>query len=383
MAGRSTFGHVRPLPSGRFQVVYKVEGQRQIGPGTFPTKADADAYLARMQTEIRTGEWVDPRAGSTTLREYAEKWRASQVHRASTSAQVESHLRIHVYPRIGDKALAKVTKTDIQTMVKYLSEGGDRGKPLAPATVKVIYTWVATVFASAVDDRILPRSPCINIRLPRIEKRKVEPLPVDTVWKLIDGMPDRYRALVVLDAGTGVRISEGLGLTNDRVDWLRRMVKIDRQLMRTGSHGEPVFGPVKDKHNRPRTIPLPDFVVDELAAHVKQFEISTSGLIFTGPKGGPLGRTTFSDNWRAVAEPLGIPTGDGFHQLRHFYASLLIHNGLSVKAIQEYLGHHSAVLTLDTYGHLWPDGDDLTRTAVDNAFKSLGARGEHGGSAAP
>lgn len=242
----------------------------------------------------------------------------------------------------------------------------------------VIYSWVASAFTSAVDNRILTRSPCINIKRPRIEKGKVDPLPVETIWNLIDDMPDRYRALVVLGAGTGVRISEGLGLTNDRIDWLRRTVKIDRQLLRTGTHGEPVFGPVKDKHNRPRSNPMPEFVVDELAAHVERFVLGPSGLIFTGPKGGPMGRTTFSDNWRKVAEPLGIPSGDGLHQLRHFYASLLIHHGLSVKAIQEYLGHHSAVLTLDTYGHLWPDGEDLTRDAVDVAFKGFDARGAHG-----
>jgi integrase len=88
-------------------------------------------------------------------------------------------------------------------------------------------------------------------------------------------------------------------------------------------------------------------------------------------------RTTFSDTWLVVAEPLGIAKGDGFHQLRHFYASLLIHSGQSVKPIQEYLGHQSAVLTLDTYGHLWPQGEDLARGVVDDAFLSLRARIAH------
>jgi len=184
-------------------------------------------------------------------------------------------------------------------------------------------------------------------------------------------MPDRYRALVVLSAGTGVHISEGLGLTNDRIDRLNRTVRIDRQLARIGPGSTPAFGPLKDKSNRPRTIPLPDIVIDELAAHVARFGLGPNGLLFCGPKGGPMGRTTFSDHWRAVAEPLGIPAGEGFHQLRHFYASLLIQSGQSVKTIQNYLGHQSAVLTLDTYGHLWPEGEDLTRNAVDEAFKPL------------
>ncbi|HEX3539753.1 MAG TPA: tyrosine-type recombinase/integrase [Acidimicrobiales bacterium] len=79
----------------------------------------------------------------------------------------------------------------------------------------------------------------------------------------------------------------------------------------------------------------------------------------------PVRRTTFSDMWRAAAAPLGIPSGDGFHQLRHFHASLLIRHGESVTTVQGRLGHATAVQTLDTYSHLWPDADDQTRAAVD------------------
>ena len=57
-----------------------------------------------------------------------------------------------------------------------------------------------------------------------------------------------------------------------------------------------------------------------------------------------------------------------FHELRHFYGSLLIARGCSVKAVQTRLGHESAMVTLDTYGHLWPDSDDETRDAVDDAL---------------
>jgi integrase len=65
--------------------------------------------------------------------------------------------------------------------------------------------------------------------------------------------------------------------------------------------------------------------------------------------------------------------------LRHFYASLLIRKGESVKVIQKRLGHQSAVLTLDTYGHLWPDTEEATRVAVDEAFRGLSARSVHAG----
>jgi hypothetical protein len=75
----------------------------------------------------------------------------------------------------------------------------------------------------------------------------------------------------------------------------------------------------------------------------------------------------------------GVP-GVGFHQLRHFYASLLIRHDESVKTVQLRFGHASAVETLNTYSHLWPDSDDRTREAVELV---LGTSAEGPQSAAP
>ena len=66
----------------------------------------------------------------------------------------------------------------------------------------------------------------------------------------------------------------------------------------------------------------------------------------------------------------GLPAGTGFHALRHYYASLLIRHGESVKTVQARLGHASAVETLDTYSHLGPDSDDRTRDAIDSVLRS-------------
>lgn len=75
------------------------------------------------------------------------------------------------------------------------------------------------------------------------------------------------------------------------MDWIRRSVKVDRQLVRDGGP-KPVFGPVKDRRNRPRTIPLPGVVIDALAEHVKVFGLGPSGLLFTNTKGEPVRRSS-------------------------------------------------------------------------------------------
>lgn len=130
----------------------------------------------------------------------------------------------------------------------------------------------------------------------------------------------------------------------------------------------PEWGPVKDRHGRARTIPLAQANLDALSAHIARYGTGPEGLVFTGHRGGPVGKTEFVTAFRKVAEPLGLRPGKGFHQLRHTYASVLIAAGESVKTVQDRLGHTSAVMTLDVYGHLWPEDEDRTRQAVEGAF---------------
>jgi integrase len=206
-------------------------------------------------------------------------------------------------------------------------------------------------------------SPCEGVRLPPIEHAEVVPLEVETVAALAGTIDLRYRGLVVLGAGSGVRISEALGLTVDRIDFLRGAVTINRQLLR-GSGGSPVFGPVKDRKNRARTIPVGSVVLDAFAEHLARYGPGPEGLVFSTMLHCPVAHSTWSKIWQTAALPLGIPKGDGFHQLRHFYASILIGAGCTVKEVQERLGHTSAAMTLDVYSHLWPSDEDRTRSVT-------------------
>jgi len=116
-----------------------------------------------------------------------------------------------------------------------------------------------------------------------------------------------------------------------------------------------------------RTIPLPQVVVGALAEHLATFAAHADGFVFT-LGGKPVHRTAFGHLWRPVVKTAGLPTGTGFHAMRHYYASLLIRHGESVKTVQARLGHASAVETLDTYSHLWPDSDERSREAVDSVL---------------
>jgi integrase len=104
-----------------------------------------------------------------------------------------------------------------------------------------------------------------------------------------------------------------------------------------------------------------------LAAHLAAFP--TDGPLFTLAAGGPLGYGPWASAWGRAGKAVSLNIDT--HAMRHFYASALIAGGASVKVVQTRLGHGSAVVTLDTYGHLWPDDDELTRSVMDAAFAPL------------
>lgn len=296
---------------------------------TFKKKADAERFLVEQEHTKLTGAYVDPSAGRVTFAVYAERWRAMQVHRPTTAAQVEGNLRRHVVPVIGERPLATVRPSEVQALVKSLSI------TLAPGTVEVIYRYLVAIFRAAVADRLIGASPCAGVKLPKVEPAKVVPPTVEAVEAVADALPGRYRALALVAAGTGLRQGECFGLTLDRVDFLRRQLKVDRQLVLLPGAG-PAFGPPKTAASY-RTVPLPDVVLEALAAHLEAFEVGSDGLVFTNDKGEPIRRTRFSDVWRPAVAEAGA-AGLRFHDLRHFYASLLIRHGESVKVVQAPAG---------------------------------------------
>jgi integrase len=331
--------------------------------GHFPTRIKAQQWIDQQTAGLVTGQWVDPKAGRVTFREYAEQWRQTQVHRDSTGASIEQHLRLHVYPTIGDRPLRSILPSDVQALVRHLSD------PLAASTVHVVYGRVAAVFRAAVRDRLIASSPCVDVKRPSAPSPALEVLSTEQVFALAQVVPERYAALVLAGAGTGLRPGELFGLAIDRVDFLRRTVKVDQQLVRV--RGGVELGPVKTPSSY-RTVPLPSSVGDALAAHLARWPAHPElGVVFTNVAGEPVRRDAFAAVFERGRGVAGIPSWATPHDLRHYYASLLIRQGLSVKAVQQRLGHASAKTTLDTYGKLWPDDDDRTRDAVDAEFRIL------------
>ena len=353
----------RKLSSGR--VAYRV---RYLDPDglersrTFARKADADDFAVEVGHTIRSGSYIDPSAGRLTVQRYLEEWLAQQAHiRPKTRESYETSFRTMVNPVLGSIPIGEVRASTVRKWQTALLAR------YADATIKRVRGVVSGAFNDAVADRLIASNPFVGVKAPPVHRERVIPLSVDQVNAGRDAMPDRYRAFIPVAAGSGLRYSELAGLTVNRIDFLRREIKVDRQL--TGrSQGSPLFGPPKSKASV-RTVPVGSVVLDALALHLATYPAKPGDLVFRTARLTPLTRTVFGKAWREAAAAMGLPKGKGPHQLRHFYASLLIAAGLSVPEVQERMGHATAQETLETYAHLWPGREDNTRSAVDDAFR--------------
>jgi len=338
---------------------------------TFARKVDAERFLVGVEGDMLRGQYVDLSAGRTTVAEYAERWRGAQLqHRASTAAAIESRLRVHVLPAFGHRPVGAVTRSEVQGWVK------ERAQAVAPSTARAAYRVLAMVFGAAVRDRLVAVSPCDRVALPEAVKLEVRPLTPHQVLELAGAMPARYGAVVVLAAGTGLRLSEVLGLTRERVDFLRRVVHVREQLVCLPG-GEPFLGPPKTAASV-RSVPAPAFALEALSQHLAAYGAPGAGPgspVFTSERGEWVRRTGFGARWRRGVAAAGLPVGTRFHVLRHTYASLLIAQGEHPKTIQRRLGHASITETMDTYGHLFPDAEDRTREAIEAAWRAAPAAG--------
>jgi integrase len=315
-----------------------------------------------MESSKLKGSYVDPAAGKVTFKTYAEAWRKRQVHRPSTAAQVETYMRLHAYPMIGSRPLASLRPSDIQGLVT------ERLTALSAGSTILLYRYVASILKDAERDFVIGRSPCVGIKLPRITSEEIVPPTIEQVEAIADGIKDRYRGTVIVAAGAGLRLGEVLGLHVDRIDFLRRQIRVDQQLITLA--GPPVLGPPKTPASV-RTVPVADVVLTELSEHIRQFP-PVDGFVFTTTNGRPIRRSTFGPAWQRAlknAKEAGVEDVR-FHDLRHHFASALISAGCSIKAVQSALGHANASETLDTYSHLWPSDEDTTRAAIESVWNS-------------
>jgi len=193
----------------------------------------------------------------------------------------------------------------------------------------------------------------------------VDPHP-EQVGALLETADEDFAVFIGLCAFAGLRLAEAAGVQVGDIDFLRRTLRVERQVQRGGFASVEVRAP---KYGSERTVYLPDGLLAMLSQLIARRGIAGDQWLFIGVGDDPPRHHVVWYRFEPVRQRAGLPMCT-VHSLRHFYASGLIAAGCDVVTVQRALGHHNASVTLRTYAHLWPTAEDKTRTAAAGLMAS-------------
>jgi integrase len=228
---------------------------------SFARKAEAQRWLAEVEHDKTRDNWTNPALGRVRFSAWVEEWQETTNNvRPTTAVRDRMLLDRYLLPRFGPLPLTGISQRDVRAWVTELSAKG-----LAPATVQKCYQVLTKILTAAVEGGMLPRSPCRQIPLPRIERAEMRFLTVAEVRRLAVAVGPVYRALILLGAYGGLRIGEMAGLRRKRVDLAAGVVEVAEIV--TEMHGHLYLGPPKTTAGR-RRVGLPRVVVEALQEHL-------------------------------------------------------------------------------------------------------------------
>lgn len=343
--------NIKKRPNGAWRARYRDDLGKEHARH-FPTKKAGQDWLDEVTSAMVTGTYVDPALAKTTVSEWCDRWLAGYVGRPSTIKQARTHI-VRIKAGLGAHRLGSLRPSHVKNWVKTL-----QAVPLAPSTVYALHARLAQIMTDAVPDGLIPRSPCSRRTAPPMAKQRAFIATTEQLWALHDAMPERYRAAILLGAFAGLRDGEVCGLRKDDIAWLKNVIHPAVQYP-----AEPLK---TDESKAP--IPVAPELIADLAAHLVKFPSDETVLTNTlGQQLAPWILQRAVTNARKAAQ---LPAEFRFHDLRHYYASLLIADGADIKLVQTRLRHGSAKTTLDTYVHLWPEEETTTRGATASVFRA-------------
>ena len=372
--GRRTFGNVSQLPSGRYRATYVApDGQRRAGPGTFPTVADADAWLSTVSSEIVKGDWRPPEPARETFGVYAKRWLALGMSRngkplSPTTAELYDILwRKWLEPTFGDVALGDLTVESWRTW--HAESCADHPGSTQPGKA---YRLARGILNTAVEDGKIRVNPC-QVKGAGKEQAPERPIAMpEEVLSIAEAIGPEYRPLVLLAAWCSLRFGELAGLRRSRIDLLHRTVKVTEQAVELAG-GKIVFK--EPKSGSSRTVAIPPELIPVLEDHLAEY-VSTEpdALVFTSREGHPLRRTKFRPKWTAACVTANI-AGLHLHDLRGSGATWAATTGATVAELMGRLGHRTPTVAM-RYQHATAERDQAIAGRLGALLRAVGPEPE-------
>lgn len=364
-------GSIHELPSGSWRAQITLDGFRLSY--TSKLRRDCQAWLKKTIGQIDEGMNYD--STRVTLEDFLSSWINSSKTRVRprTYTQYTQLSRQYIFPHLGMIKIRDLRPEQIQKMYdKLLSQ------EVGVYTILKIHSILSAALEYALRLSVVSRNPATLAMPPQKPAMEMKILDEGQVSQLlITARGNRLEGLLQLTLSTGIREMELLGLKWTDLDWVKRTLKIERQLAREKNLKSQFVSP-KTRAGK-RTIVLGKSTIELLRAHYeRQLEERKAagekwheqGLIFTNRYGGPMDSRNLLRDFKNLLSQSGLPEMR-FHDLRHTAASLMLNRNVNPLAVSKRLGHARTSITLDTYGHLMPNLQEEVAEVIDELITPI------------
>ena len=317
-----------------------------------------------------------------TVAEWLDVWASQYLGgvKESTVAAYNATIRTHIKPGLGAIRMDALDTHLVQSFYNNLREPTTDRAAVSPKTVKNVHGILHKALQQAVANGYIRFNPTNSCILPRIEKKELQPLDEAETKLFLDAVKGHpLELLYTITLFTGLREGEALGLTWDRVDFMRGTILISKQLQKEKKAGGQ-FRLVSLKNDKPRRITPAPWVMQLLRDRkLQQYEhrdkagaawSNPMNLVFTNELGGNLIPQTVVRHFKEIVTAIGRPDAR-FHDLRHSYAVASLRSGDDIKTVQGNLGHATAAFTLDVYGHVTNQMQEASAVRMEAYIKGI------------
>ena len=319
---------------------------------SFEDVDSANKWVARAELASEDGRPIDSESARIMFGEFVVEWKKGKLDiSGKTLGTYNSQLKLYLLPKFGERKLTSITTSDIKKWVASLVDDG-----VGPTTIRQSYRLLHQILQSALEDELLGRNPAVGIKLPKIMAKPKDGLTAQELFQLADECGP-HRSLVIFLGTCGLRVNEALALRVEDFDITAKIVKVAHSWT-TDEFGKKLrdangeFVPGTTKTGEVREVPLDQNTIEL----IKPLLEGKHGRdwVFTGTNGQALDYGFFRRKYfKPATEKLGMKNVV-IHSLRHTTGSLLASLGAPIPEVSKILGHSSAKMTLDVYGHAYP-----------------------------
>ena len=375
--------------NGKTYTYYEARYTEGFDPGTGrqiqrsisgKTQKEVAQKLKAALAALDSGTYIAP--CKMTVGEWMDVWSKQYLGgvKDSTVAAYNATIRTHIKPGIGAIRLDALDTHLVQSFYNGLREPTKDRDAVSPKTVKNVHGILHKALQQAVANGYIRFNPTNSCILPRVEKKELQPLDEAETKLFLDAVKGhRFELLFTFTLFSGLREGEALGLTWDRVDFMRGTILVSKQLQKEKKAGGE-FRLVSLKNDKPRRITPAPWVMQLLRDRkLQQYEhkekagaawSNPMNLVFTNELGGNLIPQTVVRHFKEIVGSIGRPDAR-FHDLRHSYAVASLRSGDDIKTVQGNLGHATAAFTLDVYGHVTNQMQEASAVRMEAYIKGI------------